>query len=305
MGRAPLIRPDVTWVFDAGFLKPSVLSAFSLLEHRSRDITLRFLTTEPVPALAPVLNRLQAAFPQVAIDARQVDVPPLEVGGHVSPATLARLALPRLLEAPTLYIDGDTMIRRDIGPVFDTDLMGRPVAACLDTGIAKAVWFRRSGQMVRSRKSARHLADLDKLQGQVDPETYVNAGVMLFDLPRIRALGLDAPMGDAAGAVALRKQYGLRFNDQNWLNKVFKGQIAPLDPIWNALWGNRATGRAPFPPEEQARFAESRQNPGLVHFTGRLRPWEIRFPLFYPKRRPWLADYKAMQKRAEAVLGPM
>jgi lipopolysaccharide biosynthesis glycosyltransferase len=258
--------------------------------------------TEPVPQLQPLVAQLAKRFPEAQFDARQIDVPKLEVGGHVSPATLSRLSLPKLLEAPTLYIDGDTMIRRDIGPLFATDLGGRPIAACLDSGIAKAVWYRKTGTLPRSRKSMRHLADLDKIAHLVDAESYINAGVILFDLPRIRELGLDVPMGDAAGAVALRKQYGLRFNDQNWVNKVFNGQIAPLDPVWNALWGNRATGSAPFPAAEQARFAESRANPGLVHFTGRLRPWEIRWPIFYPKRRPWLAEYKAMQARAEAVL---
>ncbi|MDQ1848262.1 glycosyltransferase [Gemmobacter fulvus] len=298
-----MMAPDVTLVFDRGFLRPSLIAAYSVLKHRPKDVTLRFLVTEPVPDLIPALTRLRAAFPGAEILSQQVDVPPLEVGGHVSPATLARLALPRLLERPTLYIDGDTMIRRDIGPVFATDLKGLPVAACLDTGIRKALWHRKRGSRLISRKSARHLADLDKIAGLVDPETYINAGVFLFDLPRIRALGLDVPMGDAAGAVALRKQYGLRFNDQNWLNKVFKRQIAPLDPIWNALWGNRATGRSPFPPEEQARFAESRRDPGLVHFTGRLRPWDIRYPIFYPKRRPWLAEYKVLQAEAEPVLG--
>lgn len=295
---------DVTYVFDGGYLRPSLISAFSVLKHRPAAITLRFLVTEDIPALHPAAERLRAAFPQADIQVQPIDFDrTLPVAGHVSPAALARLNLPQLLQAPTLYLDGDTIVRRDIGPLFAPDPERRPIAAVRDPGIVKALHQQAGQGWLPSRKSARHLRDLDQIGHLVDVGAYVNSGVVLFDLPRIRDLGLAPKMGDLAGAVALRQQYGLRFNDQNWLNVVFRGQIRLLAPEWNTLWGNRLTGRSPFPASERMAYAESRENPAVVHFTGRLRPWEIRHPWLYPKRRPWLAAYKALQAEAELAMG--
>lgn len=296
---------DVTYVFDGGYLRPSLISAYSVLKHRPADLTLRFLVTEPIAALDPAADRLRAAFPGATIEVRPIEFDrSIAVAGHVSATALARLNLPALLDQPTLYLDGDTMVRRDVGPLFAPRAGQAPLAAVRDPGILKALHQRAGRGWLPSRKSARHLRDLDQLADLVAPESYVNSGVVLFDLPRIRALGLDRPMGDLAAAVDLRKRLGLRFNDQNWLNVVFKGQIELLAPEWNTLWGNRLTGRSPFPAAERAAFAASRQNPAIVHFTGRLRPWEIRHAWLYPKRRPWLAAYKALQAEAEAVLYP-
>lgn len=294
---------DVTYVFDAGYLRPSLISAWSVLKHRPADITLRFLVTEVIPALVPAVDHLRGAFPQAHIHVQLIDFDrTLAVGGHVSATALARLNLPQLLEAPTLYLDGDTMVRRDIGPLFAPDPDQRPIAAVRDPGILKALHQKAGHGWLPSRKSAWHLRDLEKISHLVEAADYINSGVVLFDLPRIRALGLDTRMGDLRAAVALRQQYQLRFNDQNWLNVVFRDQIHHLAPEWNTLWGNRLTGRSPFPQSERAAFAPSRGDPAVVHFTGRLRPWEIRHPIFYPKRRPWLAAYKALQAEAEAAL---
>lgn len=294
---------DVTYVFDGGYLRPSLISAYSVLKHRPADLTLRFLVTEAIPALIPAADHLRAAFPKARIEVQPIDFDSsLAVQGHVSAAALARLNLPALLDQPTLYLDGDTMVRRDIGPLFAPRPNGAPLAAVRDPGILKALHQRAGRGWLPSRKSARHLRDLDQLADLVDPSTYINSGVVLFDLPRIRALGLHRRMGDLEAAVDLRKRLGLRFNDQNWLNVVFKGQIDLLDPTWNTLWGNRLTGRNPFPQADRAAFAASRRDPAIVHFTGRLRPWEIRHPWLYPKRHPWLGAYKALQAEAEAIL---
>lgn len=297
------MRVDVTYVFDRGYVTPSVISAWSLLLHRNGPTRLRFLLTEPVPEIAALADRLRRRFPMAEITAthetRLDHGQP--VGGHVSLATLARLRLPDLLEDATLYLDGDTMVCRDVAPLMDHPRDGMPVAAVLDAGILRSRLYGARGGWVPP-KARRHLRDLGRMGDMVDAERYFNAGVMLFDLPRIRALGLDAPMGDIAGAVALRQAHDLRFNDQNWLNHVFRGQVAMLDPCWNTLWGNLVTARAPFSPDLRAAYAPSRNDPGIVHFTGRLRPWEVRHVWAHPRRRPWLGRYKAMQAQAQADL---
>jgi lipopolysaccharide biosynthesis glycosyltransferase len=294
---------DVTYVLDRGFLKPTLVSAWSLLCQRPADVTLRLLATEEIPELVRAGDQLQALFPDACIDIRH-DLR-LAHGqitrGHVSPASLSRLLLPKLVEGRTLYLDGDTLICRDPAPLYHADLQGHPIGACRDLGVQKALWHRRLG-IAPSRKSRRNLRDLDRIAGMISAEHYFNAGVMVMDLPRIRELGLDRQMADVAAAVELRKSHDLRFNDQNWLNVVFDGKAHLVDPAWNALWGNRISARPPFPESEQRAYAVSRAAPGILHFTGRAKPWLIKSPLLHPKRWPWVFLYQHVQKTLDSVL---
>jgi len=296
----PAHTVDVTYICDDRYLYPTLISAFSLLEQRPRDITLRlFLTEDPSPASKARIDALQAAFPEAGIEMRPLHMPSgVMTQGHVSPATYARLSLPELLTGPTLYLDGDTLVRGDVAPLFDADPERRPAAAVPDAGMIRA----RHGATGLSRKPGRQMAELDRLGDLVDRDSYVNAGVLFLDLPRMRELGLDTIFGDLDAATRQQRDHGLRYNDQNWVNHVFKGQLRLLDPVWNALWGNRFSAGSKFPPQLRAAYAASRRDPMINHFTGKLCPWDIRFPLFYPKRRPWLAEYKAAQARADAAL---
>lgn len=292
-----MTRAHVTYVLDAGFLHCTLVSLYSLLRHRPEDVTARLFFTAPIPAAEAPLAALRAAFPGAEIVAGEEKALDhgFAAGGHVSPATLARLYLPKLLDRKTLYLDGDTMVRRDIGPLFEADLGGQPIAAVRDPGIQKALWYERQ-QMARiSRKSRKHLSDMKKIAHLVDLADYFNAGVILFDLPRIREAGFAAKMMDIEGAVALRREYQLRFNDQNWLNHVFRGAVHWLGPEWNTFWGNNLTRRRPFPPTARAAYAASRADPAIIHYVGRTKPWKVRFPWLHRKREPWISEYKRVE----------
>lgn len=297
------MKTDITYVLDRSFVQPTVISAYSALTQSAGPITLRFLLTEAAPELMRAAGRFRELFPQAEITCRVEKT--LDHGmstrGHVSPATLARLMLPQLLEGPTLYLDGDTLVCRDLAALCATDLQGQLIGAARDAGIRKAMHYRAHGGLT-SPKTRKHVRDMEKIAHLVDLDNYFNAGVILFDLPAIRREGLDTQMQDIAGAVALRETYKLRFNDQNWLNHVFRGRVAVLDPVWNTLWGNRMTARAPFPAEDRAAHAPSREAPGIVHFTGRTKPWLVRFPWAYPKRWPWMFRYKAVQRACASAL---
>ncbi len=193
------------------------------------------------------------------------------------------------------------MICRDVAEAFATPLDGQPIAACRDPGIAKLQYHRAHGGLT-PRKSKPYQGEMDRISHLVDMPNYFNAGVILFDLPRIRAEGFDVQMQDIAAAVALSETYKAGLDDQNWLNHVFKGHAAALDPMWNAFWGNRMTNRSPFPPEARAAYAKSRDNPGLIHFIGRRKPWLVRFPWLHVKRWPWIFRYKALQRASDAAM---
>ena len=114
--------------------------------------------------------------------------------------SLMRLAIPRLLpeERRVLYLDCDTIVRQDIGELFDLDLGGCLLAAVLEP---------------------------DKSR---DGRRYYNAGVLLMDLDALRASGKVAEMVSAANY----RRWGLP--DQDVLNACCSRQTLALDPAYNA-----------------------------------------------------------------------
>lgn len=114
--------------------------------------------------------------------------------------SLMRLAIPRLLpeERRVLYLDCDTIVRQDIGELFDLDLGGCLLAAVLEP---------------------------DKSR---DGRRYYNAGVLLMDLDALRASGKVAEMVSAANY----RRWGLP--DQDVLNACCSRQTLALAPAYNA-----------------------------------------------------------------------
>lgn len=114
--------------------------------------------------------------------------------------TMARLALHRILpdEERVLYLDVDTIVMFDMSELFDADLDG-----CLIGGV---------------REPRRCL----------DPFLYVNAGVLLMDLEKLRTGGF----GDEMVEIANRRK--LKCPDQDAINLICQGRILELNPIYNA-----------------------------------------------------------------------
>src|SRR5690606_19676460 len=123
----------------------------------------------------------------------------------------------------------------------------------------------------------------------VDMHRYFNSGVMLFDLDRIRALGLDARMADIAATAQVTSR------DQDWLNIGFRDSALILPPEWNSGWGDPKTAKPYVPKAMQDRFRASREDPAIVHFTGFEKPWAAPRPPFR-----WHLLLQPAQRRARA-----
>lgn len=110
-----------------------------------------------------------------------------------------RLALPWMLpeEKRALWLDVDTIINKDIGDLFDTDMEGCYVAA--------------AEEPIRSR----------------DPFAYYNSGVMLMDLEKLRD-------GTADALIELVNTRRMRFPDQDAVNLLLQTKIKPISPYYNS-----------------------------------------------------------------------
>ena len=138
-----------------------------------------------------------------------------------------------------VYIDSDTILRGDIGELFDTDLEDKVLAAMIDPKVTAIPEFRDY---------------VDKALG-IPHDEYVNSGVQVMDLRKMRKMKYLSTMID------LIRKYDadLVAPDQDYLNVILRGNIKFLDPVWNA---------------EPVR--DLPRNVKLVHFNLFNKPWHYK-----------------------------
>lgn len=112
-----------------------------------------------------------------------------------------------------IYIDSDVILRDDIGKLFDVDLEDKVIAARVDPKVEAIPEFR----------------DYVKNALGVPYEEYVNSGVILMNLKKLRKMRFVATMID------MINEYNadLVAPDQDYLNVILQGKIMHLDASWN------------------------------------------------------------------------
>ena len=152
-----------------------------------------------------------------------------------------RFFIPRLFPRynKCVYIDSDTILRGDVGELYDTELGENTVAAMVDPKVTTIKEFR---DYVDNALNVPH-------------KEYVNDGVMVMDLKKMRKMHYLSTM------VELIDKYDadLVAPDQDYLNVIMRGEIARLDPVWNAE-----------PVKDLPR------NVKLVHFNLFNKPWHYK-----------------------------
>jgi len=140
-----------------------------------------------------------------------------------------------------VYVDSDVLIRGSLDQLFAADLNGAPLSARIET----------------SRPEVRRAIEMHKLEGDM----YFNSGVLVFDLKHDDlGLGIDG----AVTAIA-DDDVTLLFHDQCALNVGFRGRFKPLDMDWN------------FPVGASDKLADLPDNPGILHFLDRPKPWSAAY----------------------------
>jgi lipopolysaccharide biosynthesis glycosyltransferase len=165
-----------------------------------------------------------------------------------------RLFLPELLpENPrVLYLDADTFVVDSLEPLWTSSLEGSTLAA-----VANVVEPSLHGHV--------------RALGLSDPRTYLNSGVLVLDLARMRAEGAT----DELVGAATRSGTSMPWFDQDALNVVYRGRWHALHPRWNAmnsLWFWPDWAREVF---GVRALHEATSHPAVLHFEGPSlnKPW--------------------------------
>jgi lipopolysaccharide biosynthesis glycosyltransferase len=256
-----LSRPvDVALCFDERLALPAAVAILSAIDVNRGHLRVHALA-DPHPATHRLLRAIAAACD---LDLRIVGATPDTGGrfdsasdyGTASTATYRRIFLPDLLPDldRVLYIDADTLVRRDLRPLWSLELEGAPLAAVTDPWMATVPAMRSEF-----------------------PNGYFNAGVQLIDLAHWRRERITARCVDEisrrATLAAARGGHALDYrNEQTPLNTVLHGRWLAVSPEWNCT-AFLTPDVAAIIGVDAASCAQILADPAIVHFLGAHKPW--------------------------------
>jgi lipopolysaccharide biosynthesis glycosyltransferase len=159
---------------------------------------------------------------------------------------LAPALLPSINRA--IYLDCDIIANTSLHELWQTNLEGNVIAAVEDAGFHDR---------------------LEKMGITKENEKYFNSGMMLIDLVRWRARSTTQKVLDYIN----QNPEKLRFHDQDALNANLYDDWLHLHPQWNAQ--SNIIMETIFPPRTELLepYAETREDPKLIHFCGHVKPW--------------------------------
>jgi len=178
--------------------------------------------------------------------------------GHIPVASYYRLQIPKLLnEDKCLFLDGDIIVRQDLYPLLSRELGENYIAGVKDTLV---FW------PLQQREEHRNRLDIPGIEG------YVNAGIMLFNLKKMREDKLIDKFMFFLNA-------GFLYMDQDILNKVCYGHIMLLDEGYNypaySMSENQASRGMLFSDKNKMVRDEVK----ILHYLSRMKPWNnLRVP---------------------------
>jgi lipopolysaccharide biosynthesis glycosyltransferase len=267
---------DVAIMFDRMALDSAVVAVTSMLAHASpgREYRIHAFCRQPDPQLYEPFRALQRRRFTIIhhdMDAESADLTP---EGWPRAMTFQRLLLPDLLPdvERLLYLDVDLVVCRDIGELFDTDLNDKPLGACVDLPMRwRMERGRRPPVNVFDGTVADYLDSVLKLPVAARPN-YFNAGVILFDLDRMRELDLKR----RAFEFWSREKHHLWNFDQCVLNALFGADYKIFDPKWNAMTPvarHRLVREIVLRDSDPSRLQlAALSHPAILHFASN-KPW--------------------------------
>jgi lipopolysaccharide biosynthesis glycosyltransferase len=267
-----------------------------MLDMIDRATTIRFFLLTNQTLSQQDRMTLSAIFPEcnihfVDVDASGFTWAPLN-RPHISVVTYYRLNMHKLLPADierVIYIDSDTIAVDSLQKLWNIDIGSKPIAGCADEGGVT--------QSIRLNLPPSH--------------KYFNAGVLIFNLAELR----KSKLLDDAAKVYQAREKDIILQDQDLLNIIFCDLTYMLPLKWNI--NNIMFAYSYIRPSYHVDDArEAVADPGIIHFTGRIKPWDARCanPLaslywHYRNTTPWRESpvqqvARTMRARVRASLSP-
>ena len=155
---------------------------------------------------------------------------------YVSLATYYRLKLSQLLPEDVkrvIYMDCDIVVNTSLSELFNADLGDNYVGGVMDIRVKyKPKWKNK---------------------------TYVNAGMLLMDLQKMRRDNID----DKFLEYAKENYASIKAGDQDIINYTLDGKIEILDDLWNVQVSSFLS---------RSNFTK---HPKIIHYVAKKKPWKF------------------------------
>jgi lipopolysaccharide biosynthesis glycosyltransferase len=274
--RLPALADRVDYQFalvcNQRFVRPTFATMASVLHRVGDQGSVRFVVLGDGLDDADVVRLRSLEHTGLDVEVRVHDVTKdldRDVGTEdAKRATFGRIYLIDYLPPQrTVYLDGDVLATRDFTELFELDL-GQ---ACL-AGVPDSAALRLAADPALVPIQQRN-----RLMGITngDPLEYLNGGVLVFDLdnPDFRELALEAR------ALVVLQGRALKQRDQDAINIAFSGRKHRLESTYNYMTQFYVSDRCLEGSLMQRKYAFA--DASLIHFSGRVKPWERATDEFY------------------------
>jgi lipopolysaccharide biosynthesis glycosyltransferase len=282
------LDPIVVLAADDNFAMPLAATVRSALENLSPERTLQLYVLDGGLSDA-TKERLIRSWPAGRFQIAWVDVDPsvlalAPISGHANRVNYYRILTPWLLPTDIqriIYLDADLIVHADLSLLWQSDMQDQLCMAVQDCAApyfdsqAAPANFERCGPYLGSATPVANFRALG-----LDPQAaYFNSGVLLIDLAAWRDADIPRQMLDCLE----KNREHVRWWDQYALNVVLAGQWAPLDLRWNQGSHVYVYPNSSCSPFDHETYEGLRDNPYIVHFTTRYKPW--RASCLHPRRK--------------------
>lgn len=180
--------------------------------------------------------------------------------GHITKATYYRLKLPSLLPnvGKCIYLDVDIIVKNDLSALYRTCIDDKYIAG------VRALGYLQSDEKIETKLEELGIDSLDQ---------YVNAGVLLMNLAKMRRDNLEETFGRL-----LEREFTSQ--DQDILNVACYGKIRLIHFKFNAmtkypLYSDQAYENTKYLQKwiEKDEWDNGRRNPAIIHYADKKKPW--------------------------------
>lgn len=271
-----LLEVNICFAIDNNYAPCLKVALRSLLHNRNKELSYNIVILYSKVTRENQEKILETARGEAGVKVRFVDVTKessvinREIDGYISIATTYRLLLLSdmfLDYDKILYLDSDIIVEADISKLYFEPMNGSLVAAVEETAFRQLSHSRRAvfidGKIPYNVDNYRR----DALKMKY-PDSYFNAGVLLFDLAACRG---RVSFDDAVTVFNSKKYF---YNDQDVLNILFDGQVCLLDYSWN--YQNNVDSFLNKRPELYGpMYADvKRESPNIIHYVSSYKPWK-------------------------------
>lgn len=257
------------------------ISMISLFENNKelRDLQVYLLGDHVSNENKHVLNEIAFRYGR---ECHVVDVPDLNIPKNLTSKRWPKSAFTRMFVGElmpqdvkrVLYLDCDVIVRGRINELINYDMQNYAICAvkdCVSRQYKKKIGIEKEGR-------------------------YVNAGVLLMDLTKMRELNLRGMMFD------FMEEYldVISYADQDVLNGMFKGNFGVLPPQYDVMtqmccytYNQILQYRRPSNYYSREEVEVAQKEPVIIHYTTcmlNIRPWYV------DSKHPWAAEFDKYQK---------